>query len=144
MNKMGIKFEGFEQLMARLQQLDADVKGVTEDALRKTHAIITEKAEEAVQPQNLPAGGHYSRDSGGTLDSLVREAHITWNASVASVDVGFDIKNGGLPSIFMMYGKPSRMKNQKLWDAFYGQQTLAEVEEAQAEIFYNELWRREG
>jgi hypothetical protein len=51
------------------------------------------------------------------------------------VSVGFDISHGGLPTIFMMYGTPSYMKNQLLYDAIYGDQTIGEVRRVQKEIF---------
>ena len=137
MSKMQIDFEGFDALMKRFNELEKDAKAATEEALTKAHELITEKAAAAVAPPNLPDKGQQS--SGRTAASLQRDAKITWNGTVASVDVGFNIKKGGLPSIFMMYGTPRYMKVQALYDAFYGAQTEGEVINAEKEILYKAL-----
>lgn len=137
MAKMKIDFKGFDEVMKRLRSLEGDARSVTEEALRKTHEIVTEKAANAVAAPNLPAGGKFSR--GKTAASLQRESNITWHGTEASVDVGFNIKNGGLPTIFMLYGTPRYMKNQSLYDAFYGTQTEGEIINEQKRIFYKAI-----
>lgn len=141
-DKMGIEFEGFEEVIKRLEKLDGDVRGITEKALKETHRIVTAKARNSAQKQNLPAHGKYS--SGRTLRSLRTEATIEWSGTEAKVPVGFDISKGGLPSIFMMYGTPRYMKNQEMYNAFWSNQTHAEIVKAQEEIFYAELRKLGG
>lgn len=102
-NRTRIEFEGFDEVIARLSKLNADVKGVTEKALKETHKVVTAKADEAIRPH---------KRTGRTEQSLKRNADIQWTGSVASVETGFDISNGGLASIFLMYGTP-RMKKTK-------------------------------
>lgn len=133
MSKMKLDFDGFSEIVKRFEKLDADIKPVVEKALTETHRIVTEKANFAVQKPNLPAGGKFS--SGNTARSLVTHPEIEWKGTVASVFVGFDIEHGGLPSVFMIHGTPSYMKNQLLYDAFYGDQTIGEVRRVQKEIF---------
>lgn len=135
MAKMKIEFEGFDELMKRFQELEKDAKPATEEALTKAHAIATAKA--AAAARQLPAGGKYS--TGRMAASLKTDAKITWNGTEASVDVGFNIKKGGLPSIFMMYGTPRYMKVQAMYDAFYGSDTEGEIINAEKEIFYKHL-----
>jgi len=142
MPKIGLEFAGFNEVLKKLNSLEADTKKIAEEALTKTHEIVTEKAEKAVTKSNLPAGGKYS--SGDTQKSIKRDPQITWNGTEGSVAVGFDIKRGGLPSIFMMYGSPRYMKVQAVYDAFYGSQTEGEVLNAQKEIFYKALGELEG
>ena len=134
-----IEFEGFDEVVKRLKKLDGDIKGTTEKALRETHKIVTRKADDAMSKSHLPAGGKYS--TGKTLETLKRNADIEWEGTVASVPVGFDIKDGGLASIFLMYGTPRMDKNQTLYDAFYGRKTKNEVIKKQEEIFYEEIRR---
>lgn len=140
--KMGIEFEGFEEAIKRLEKLEGDVRTVTNKALKETHKIVTKKAEEAAQKQNLPAHGRYS--SGDTLNSLKRDADIEWSGTEAKVPVGFSISKGGLPSIFMMYGTPRYMKNQKMYNAIWSNTTHQEVLKAQEEIFYEEIRKLGG
>lgn len=131
-NKTKIEFEGFEEVIAKLTQLEGDVKGVTEKALRQTHKVITKKAETAIAPH---------KETGATEKSLKKNAEIKWAGSEASVETGFSIRQGGLASIFLMYGTPRMKKDQNLYNAFFGNKTKKEVMELQEKIFYDELRR---
>ena len=141
-NKMTIEFEGFEEVIKQMEQLNGNIKEITEQGLKETHKIITKKEEEAVQKTNLPAKGKYS--TGLTKKSMKKEADIIWNGTEASVEVGFSISKGGLASIFMIYSTPRYMKNQKMYNAFWSKKTHDEVIEKQEEIFFNELRKLEG
>ena len=131
-NKTRIEFDGFEEVIARLTKLDGDIKGVTEKALRETHKIITKKAETAIAPH---------KETGATEKSLKRNAEIEWAGTLASVETGFSIRQGGLPSIFLMYGTPRMKKDQNLYNAFFGNKTRKEVMELQEKLFYDEIRR---
>lgn len=137
MAKIKLEFAGFDEILKKLNKLDADTKAITTEALQKSFDIVTQKAEKAVAKENLPAGGKYS--SGQTARSLIKDLNITWSGTEASAPVGFNIKKGGLPSIFMMYGTPRYMKVQAVYDAFYGEQTEGEVLAAQQEVFYKAM-----
>lgn len=141
-NKCYLEFDGFEEVIERLTKLEGNVKVTAEKALKETHRIITEKAEESVEKSNLPSKGQYSE--GDTLKSLYKEAKVEWAGTLASVKTGFSISNGGLASIFMIYGTPRHMKNQKMYNAFWSKKTLDEVTEKQSEIFYNEMRKLGG
>lgn len=131
-NKTRIEFEGFEEVITRLTKLDGDIKDVTEKALRETHKVITKKAETAIAPH---------KQTGATAKSLVKNAEIEWVGSEASVKTGFSIRQGGLPSIFLMYGTPRMKKDQNLYNAFFGNKTKKEIMELQESIFYDEIRR---
>ena len=137
MAKISLEFAGFEAVMKKLNQLNADVKPIADEALTKTFDIITEKAKKAATTANYPAKGKYS--FGDTAESLVTNPTIKWNENLGSVEVGFNIKKGGLASIFMMYGTPRYMKVQPLYDAFFSEATKGEILAAQKEIFYKAL-----
>lgn len=131
-NKTRIEFEGFDEVIAKLTQLDGDIKGVTEKALRETHKIITKKAETAIAPH---------KETGATAKSLKKNAEISWGDGTASVETGFSIRQGGLASIFLMYGTPRMKKDQNLYNAFFGSKTKKEVTEIQEDIFFDEIRR---
>lgn len=139
MAKMYVDFAGFDEYMKKLEKLGADTQKIAEDALKKGFEIVTEKAEKA--SHNLPAGGKYS--TGRMAASLKTSPEIVWDGSSGSVSVGFNIKKGGLPSIFMMYGTPRYMKVQAMYDAFYSSQTQGEVYNAAKEIFMEALGEME-
>lgn len=137
MAKVAVEFAGFDAVLKKLNQLEADTKKITEKALQKSFDIVTKKAADAVAKPNLPAGGKYS--TGRTEASLIQTLDVTWTGTEASAPVGFNIKKGGLPSIFMMYGTPRYMKVQAVYDAFYSSETEGEVLNAQKEVFYKAM-----
>lgn len=134
-NKTRIEFDGFEKVIARLTKLGADVSKIAEEALKETHKYVTEQAETAIRPHHL---------TGATEKSLKKQANVEWVGTLASVETGFDISNGGLPSIFLMYGTPRMKKDQKLYNAFFGGKTKNEINKIQEDIFYNEIRRLNG
>lgn len=144
--KSRIEFEGFEEVIARLNKIGGNTKQITEKALKETHKHITKLAEEGIQTANLPAKGEYQSKEKFTENSLVREAIIEWAGTLGSVPVGFSIRKGGLASIFMIHGTPRHMKVQKLYTALSGKssKTKQEVMKIQEEIFYNEIRRLNG
>ena len=150
-NKAYLEFEGFNEAIARLNKLNANTKNISEKSLKKTHEIITKKAQEAITPHN---------ETKRTEKALKKEAEIEWAGTLASVKVGFRISEGGLASIFLMYGTQSHSvsnqygknlgimaehkKDKKMYNAIFGTSTRKEVLEAQQEIFNNEIRRLEG
>lgn len=137
MAKVAVEFAGFDEVLKKLNKLGADTKQITEDALQKSFDIVTKKAEAAIAKPNLPAGGKFS--TGRTEESLTRTLEVTWTGTEASAPVGFNIKKGGLPSIFMMYGTPRYMKVQAVYDAFYSSATEGDVLNAQREVFFKAM-----
>lgn len=135
MAKMKLEVEGLDKLTKRLKDLDVDIKKVSEDALKETHKIVTDKAFYEMVKHN---------QTGKTQASLQLQPKVSWSGTVASVEVGFDIDNGGLPSIFLMYGTPKMKKDQKLYNAFYGKQTQKEIVDAQTDIFYEAIRKGES
>jgi hypothetical protein len=142
MAKFSLDFVGFDEVLKKFAKLEADAKPVADEALTKTHEIITKKAEAAIAKANLPAGGKYS--TGDTEKSIVRDPKITWKGTEGSVSIGFNIKKGGLASIFLMYGTPRMVKVQELYDAFWSEQTEGEIMNTQKEIFMKALEELEG
>lgn len=142
MARMKLEIEGLSEYLNRIQQLDGNIRETTEKALRETHQIVTQKAQKAMSASYLPARGKYS--TGETLTHLRRNAAIEWHGDVAEVPVGFNIKGGGLTSIFLMYGTPRMRPDKELYNAFFGSRTRKEVVEAQENVFWNEIRRLEG
>lgn len=144
MAKIAVEFAGFDAVLKKLAKLEADTKAITEEALQKSFDIVTAKAEAAIQPANLPAGGKYSRAHGGSADSLLRKMEVTWTGTEASTPVGFDLKHGGMPTVYMSRGTPRMRKVQQLYDAFFSDAVKAEIITAQKEVFYQALEKLEN
>lgn len=125
-NKLTLNFTAFEEYAEKLDELGGDLKAVTEKALQNSHDYVTPKIHRAMRKH---------RRTGRTEDSIADDAKVEWSGTVASVDVGFDILDGGLPSIFLMYGTPRVQKDQELYDSIYGSKTKKEVAKLQEKTF---------
>lgn len=125
-NKLRLDFKGFEEYAARLDELGGDLKATTEKALKESHAFVTPKIKAAMTKHNK---------SGDTSRAILDKSAVVWSGAVASIDVGFDIQNGGMPSIFLMYGTPRVKPDRDLYNAIYGNKTKKDIKELQQEIF---------
>ena len=90
-----------------------------------------------------------------TENSLVTSPNLKWEGNKVSVDIGFDISNGGIASIFLMYGTPRHMVKNKygstgktaegvrqdmnLYNSIYGTSTQNKVKKAQQKVFEDAL-----
>lgn len=133
--KFSLEFSGFEELSERLQELGGDLKGVTEQALKSTHHHITPKIHNQMKKHNR---------TGDTEKSIVDEARVQWNGDVASIDVGFDIDNGGFASIFLMHGTPRMEPDRVLYQSIYGNKTKKEIAELQEKVFSRAIGKAMG
>lgn len=150
-NRLTVNFDGFEALFEKLDRLGADMKDITEEALRKSFDEVTPGIRQAMQRHH---------DTGDTERSLTTQCRIEWDGSKASVPVGFKISDGGLPSIFLMYGTPRHpVSNQygrtgaeedgveedrRLYNSIYGSATKRKVKQVQEEVFQRHLREVEG
>ena len=144
--KWGVNFKGFSELSERYMKLGGELKDVAGDCL----AFIPEK----VNPDLSKAIRKHQR-TGKTARSLVEGQTPTWAGDIATIKVGFKISDGGLPSIFLMYGtarhtpvnqygtprKPGAKENpgikqdKKLYNAIYGSTTQKEIAAEQEKIY---------
>lgn len=125
-NKITLQFKGFEEYAEKLDKLGGDLKATTEKALQNSHDFITPKIKAAIKKHHR---------SGLTEKSLATDTKVKWEGSTASIDIGFKIGDGGLPSIFLMYGTPRMKKDQNLYDSIYGSKTKKEIAELQEKTF---------
>lgn len=130
MAKIKIEFDGFTELLERFEEMEKDLKPAVEKALKETHRIMTPGIKSAIAPHRL---------TGETEGSLRESPRVEWNGLVGSIDIGFDISDGGLPSVFLMYGTPKIRPDMNLWSAIYGDAVTRRVEDAQRRILMEEL-----
>lgn len=134
MSKCYLDFSGMKKLMERYEKMGGNVKQAAEDALKATHKQITPGIEQAWQPHNV-------KYTGNTGKTIVKEPCVEWEGLVSSVDIGFDITNGGMPSIYLMYGTPRITPDRNLYNSIYGSKTRKEAKELQTEIIYKKMGR---
>ena len=133
--RLSIDFEGMDDIIAEYEAMGGRLEDAAEHALAATHQLVTHKLKVAIAP-------HYQ--TGETERSLTLDPYdtLTVNGGAAYVEVGFDIRSGGLASIFLMYGTPRMKPDTKLYNAIYGAATLREVSAKQAEVFEKMVMRR--
>lgn len=108
--KLGINIEGFPELLQRFNKLGLDYKKPLEDA-------VISQTKEISKNLHRDMKKHYR--TGKTESSIVDEKP-QWEGSMLTTQFGFNIKEGGLPSIFLMYGTPRMKKDTKLYNDVYG------------------------
>lgn len=134
-NRLTVNFTGFSEYMEKLERLGSDTKGLVDKALKESFNAVTPGIESAI---------HSHEFTGETEGSLVKNADVKWSGNVGSVEVGFDIPHGGLPSIFLMYGTPRMRPDMTLYNSIYGTATKNKVKKVQQEIFDEEMRRAMG
>lgn len=132
-NRIGLQFSGFQEMAARLDELQGDLQRTTEEALIKSKEVVTAKLLEATNKANYPAQGKYS--TGRIRQSIDTTQNVMWQGTTAEINVGFDLKKSGLTSIYLMYGTPRMAKVQAIYDAVYGSRVKAEIKRIQKETF---------
>jgi hypothetical protein len=123
-NKMQLQLKGFDELMSRLDAAGGDMKRATEAALKSSKQAITPEIEAAIAKH---------RRTGRTEESIDKSMAVEWDGLTASIDIGFHIRDGGLASIFLMYGTPRIQPDKQLYDAVYGQKVKRKIAKIQEE-----------
>jgi len=144
--KFGLNFDGVAELSEKLEALGGDLQKVAEEALEFIPGDVNPKLHAAMVKHNKT----------GLADrSIVTDQKVSWTGNVASIDVGFNLKKGGMPSIFLMYGTPRHAPGNQyggpvrqgaqehpgtkadteLFNAIYGTKTQKEIAAKQQKIF---------
>lgn len=91
-------FSQIGKLAEKYLSLGGSLKGITEKCLEFIPAEINPDLKKDMSKH---------KRSGRTLKSLVETPKVVWNnPTSAKIPVGFNLKKGGLPSLFLMYGTP--------------------------------------
>lgn len=132
-NRIGLNFEGWEDMMENLDRLGGtrEMKRAVTNALVASKEYVTPIIEKSVSNSNLPARGEYS--FGGTKQSIDKSNEVGWSAMTGTINVGFDFEKSGPKSIYLMYGTPKMNPAKGLKSAIYGSKTKKKVAEIQSE-----------
>lgn len=97
--KIEIGFGPMEEQLRRISEAGNSpaVKSTVSQTLEATQAEINRDLKKAMEAHHRDHAGKH------TVDTLMR-TDATWDGDTCSIDIGFDINNGGLASIFLMYG----------------------------------------
>lgn len=129
MAKMSVDYKAFEKYIKQLDEIGGDAtKQAVESALKASQKLVAENAHKAMKPHRL---------TGKTEGAIIESGQVVWEtAFTAAVDVGFDLDNGGIASIFLMYetklhGQPHTQPDRELYNAVYGTKTKKEIKAIQ-------------
>lgn len=146
-NKLSLDFKGFEEMIAEIDGMGGDMQRAVDGALKQTKSFVTGQLEQEI-------GKH--RRTGRTEASLDKDMSVEWDGTTASIDVGFHIRDGGLASVFLMYGTPRHgpvgkrgghpgtEQDRALYDAIYGSRTKRQIKKLQEEAVRKVLKRSGG
>lgn len=133
-DKLTMTTEGFDELLRALEKAGQDSKQAAEKALIEGKKAVTPGIREAIARH---------RRTGATEASLDTKEEVRFVGTVAEIDIGFNVKEGGLPSIFLMYGTPRMQPDKRLYNAIYGSEARKKFNEA-AEKALDELMKKVG
>ena len=134
--KLKLDFPLYDQLKSRLDEIGGKAtEKAVESALKKSADYATDQLASAMIPHNK---------TNTVSDSLSRDSQVEWTGTEASIKVGFNIAEGGLPSIFLMYGtqlhgQPHVTPDRRLYDALYGTATKKQIQKIQEETFFGAI-----
>ena len=118
-SKFAFNFDEMYDLAEKLEKSGGNLQAAADRALKATHDHIT---------PNLETGIKRHVRSGDTKESLDKRGGVVWeNPLKAHVNVGFNIEEGGLPSVFLMWGTPKMKADTKLKNAAFGPKIKREV-----------------
>lgn len=144
--KMSVDFDGVDVFLEQLKALgEGAARQATENALKATQAYIAKQAEQAMKKHEPPIGKYGTHT---TDKAIITDYPVEWVQSTASIAVGFDLENGGMPSLYLMHGtelngQPHIKEDAELYDVVYGSKTKREVQKLQKAEFEKifETWR---
>lgn len=136
--KLGIDFEGVDLYIKQLEELgEGAAQRATESALKATQAYVADQVVKAMKKHEPPVSKYGTHT---TDKAIIKNAPVEWVQTSASISVGFDIDNGGLPSLFLMHGtelngQPHIKEDAELYNAVYGSKTKREIRKIQKDVF---------
>ncbi|MBC9722086.1 MAG: hypothetical protein H9W82_12500 [Lactobacillus sp.] len=126
--KAELKIKGMDELIAKFEKMS---KGALEPAmtegLKDVQNYLNERLDKTLVNAKLPAQGKYS--TGDTKKSIVRDQVVTKENDSISIKLGFNLKESGLTSIYLMYGTPRMAPAKGLHAVFNGAKSRREAKE---------------
>lgn len=143
-NKITLSFPGIKETLDRFEKMDLAIGPAVTEALQESYNYVTSHLSDQIEQHHL---------TGKTAESLLKNEKVQIEGTTYFINVGFDVGNGGLASIFLMYGTPKhtikrRTKNGTkswnhpgmdadavLYDLVFGPATKQEIEKIQKRTF---------
>jgi hypothetical protein len=145
-NNLGVVFKGFDKEIAKYTKaLNGGIKPIIEKTLKVAPKTINPLISRDIKLHHR---------TGKTERSMERQNKVTWSGTEATIPVGFHIRRGGLPSIFLMYGTarhypgdtgPYHTKpDVELREDIIGPNIEKKIANEQEDIFHKEITKAFG
>lgn len=143
-NKSTLDFPGIKETVEKFEKMDLAIGPAVTEALQESYNYVTSHLEDQIEQHHR---------TGRTAESLLKNEKVQVEGTTYYINIGFDISNGGLASIFLMYGSPkhiiTRYHGKKktswnhpgmdadavLYDLVFGPATKQEIEKIQKKVF---------
>jgi HK97 gp10 family phage protein len=99
-NSLKLELTGVEELLQSIEKMGGDINQAAEKAILASAKPFHQELKLAIKKH---------RRSGLTEATLHEPTKVHWEGNRCSLQVGFNLKAGGLPALFLEYGTP-RMK----------------------------------
>ncbi len=119
---------GMERLISKMQNIGIDVRPVVEKALTEAGEKISRDTLNALSDANLPAHGKYHGKERETEQSVIRDAQVTWEGSVAWIPVGFDFSKPGAGG-YLISGTPKMRPDMELNRMYKGKKYMKGIQD---------------
>ena len=114
-HSLSLDFSNFAEYAGRLDELNADLKEIFQDAMEQAAETVEWDIMDALADANLPALGKYSQ--GATEASVIRDAKVQWQGMLGEIPIGFDKTMPGAGG-WLITGTPKMRPDYKLEDIF--------------------------
>lgn len=143
-NKITLSFPGMKETLDKFEKMNGAIGPAVTEALQESYNYVTSHLEDQIEQHHR---------TGRTAESLLRNEKVQVEGTTYFINVGFDVGNGGLASIFLMYGTPkhkiTRYHGKKksswdhpgmdadaiLYDLVFGKTTKSEIAKIQKKVF---------
>lgn len=143
-NKITLDFPGIKETLDKFEKMDLAIGPAVTEALQKSYNYVTSHLEDQIEQHHR---------TGKTAESLLKNEKVQVEGTTYYIHVGFDVSNGGLASIFLMYGSPKHIitrysskkkftwnhpgmdADQVLYDLVFGTTTKQEIAKIQKKTF---------
>lgn len=112
-SKITLEFPGIKETIERFEKMDLAIGPAVTEALQKSYDYVTSHLADQIEQHHR---------TGKTAESLLKNEKVQVEGTTYFIHVGFDVSNGGLASIFLMYGSPKHVvtryhgKKKSSWD----------------------------
>ena len=127
-NTLKLDTSGFDGMLRRLERLGGNVKKAVDEALSAAAEKIHSDTVAAIAPQNLPAGGKYSKSPSKTMASIIDDTQVRWDGDTGWVPVGFDFSKPGAGG-FLITGTPKMRPDPELHRMYKQKKYMQEIQE---------------